>query len=273
MSPLVVVAQQLEGLLGHLAGLVHAAERHRGLAEPHRDQRALVDELPRDGPRQGLLEQEVRVAGPVGQDVGRPERGGDPREPQRGFGRPGDGDRGLDDLDRPSPDLDRVKVAAASIPSDVINYVNGQRPFTTMYVINFASWATVEMHDLIHELTHVWQGVQTGPLYMVRALEAQISAGVSSLFHTGKYDDSASYDVFAADLAAANGDFGRFNPEQQATIVERYWMMQYGGYSFSTSVYGDVTQYQVYAARVKTARRPGAAAKARRRPAARRQAA
>ena len=172
-----------------------------------------------------------------------------------------------------SIDLDRVKIAAASIPSDVINYVNGQRPFTTMYVINFASWATVEMHDLIHELTHVWQGVQTGPLYMVRALEAQISAGVSSLFHTGKYDDSASYDVFAADLAAANGDFGRFNPEQQATIVERYWMMQYGGYSFSTSVYGDVTQYQVYAARVKTARRPGAAAKARRRPAARRQAA
>jgi hypothetical protein len=39
-------------LLGHLAGLVHAAERHRRLAEPHRDQRALVDELPRDGPRQ-----------------------------------------------------------------------------------------------------------------------------------------------------------------------------------------------------------------------------
>jgi hypothetical protein len=171
-----------------------------------------------------------------------------------------------------SIDLDRVKVAAASIPSDVINYVNGQRPFTTMYVINFASWATVEMHDLIHELTHVWQGVQTGPLYMVRALEAQISAGVSSLFHTGKYDDSASYDVFAADLAAANGNFGRFNPEQQATIVERYWMMQYGGYSLNTS-YGDVTQYQVYAAQVKTARRPGAAAKARRRPAARRQAA
>ena len=41
--------------------------------------------------------------------------------------------------------------------------------------------------------------------------------------HTGKYDDSASYDVFAADLAAANGDFGRFNPEQQAQIMADYF--------------------------------------------------
>ena len=136
-----------------------------------------------------------------------------------------------------SIDLDRVKVAAA-LPADVINYVNGGRPFTTMYGINFASWATVDMHDLIHELTHVWQGVQTGPLYMVRALEAQIGAGVGSLFHTGRYDDSASYDVFRADLVAAGGDFSRFNPEQQATIVERYWMMQYGGSSFTASASG-----------------------------------
>jgi len=158
-----------------------------------------------------------------------------------------------------SIDLDRVKVAAAALPADVINFVNGGRPFTTMYVINFASWATVEMHDLIHELTHVWQGVQTGPLYMVRALEAQIGAGVTSLFHTGKYDDDASYDVFRADLVAAAGDFSRFNPEQQATIVERYWMMQYGGSTFAAAI-GDVTQYQTYAVQVKSSR-PRAAAK------------
>jgi hypothetical protein len=162
-----------------------------------------------------------------------------------------------------SIDLDRVKVAAASLPADVINYINGGRPFTTMYVINFASWATVEMHDLIHELTHVWQGVQTGPLYMVRALEAQIGAGVTSLFHTGKYDDSKSYDVFQADLVAAGGDFSRFNPEQQATIVERYWMMRFGGSTFPAAV-GDVSQYQPYAAQVKTKRTRAAAMKSRR---------
>jgi hypothetical protein len=155
-----------------------------------------------------------------------------------------------------------VKVAAASLPADVINYINGGRPFTTMYVINFASWATVEMHDLIHELTHVWQGVQTGPLYMVRALEAQIGAGVTSLFHTGKYDDSKSYDVFQADLVAAGGDFSRFNPEQQATIVERYWMMRFGGSTFPAAV-GDVSQYQPYAAQVKTKRTRAAAMKSR----------
>ena len=169
-----------------------------------------------------------------------------------------------------SIDLDRVKVAVASLPADVINFVNTGRPFTTMYVINFASWATVDMHDLIHELTHVWQGVQTGPLYMVRALEAQIGAGVTSLFHTGRYNDSASYDVFRADLVAAGGNFSRFNPEQQATIVERYWMMQYGGSTFDASV-GDVTQYQTYAVQVKSTRPRAAAMKSRRLADARRE--
>jgi hypothetical protein len=162
-----------------------------------------------------------------------------------------------------SIDLDRVKIAVASLPADVINYVNGGRPFTSMYVINFASWATVEMHDLIHELTHVWQGVQTGPLYMVRALEAQIGAGVTSLFHTGKYDDSTSYDVFRADLVAAGGDFSRFNPEQQATIVERYWMARFGGSTLSSDL-GDVAQYQTYAVQVKSKRPRAAVMKSRR---------
>jgi hypothetical protein len=132
-----------------------------------------------------------------------------------------------------SINLGRVKIAVSSLPADIINYINGDRPFTTLYVINFGSNAVVEMHTLIHELTHVWQGVQTGPLYMVRALEAQIGAGVDSLFHTGKYDDSASYVVTNAALKANQGDFGKFNPEQQASIVEFFWMQQFGGTSNS----------------------------------------
>ena len=80
-------------------------------------------------------------------------------------------------------------------------YVNGQRPFTTMYVINFASWATVEMHDLIHELTHVWQGVQDGPIYMIQAIEAQL----------GK----EGYSVTDAMLRDRGNDLKKFNREQR----------------------------------------------------------
>ena len=57
---------------------------------------------------------------------------------------------------------------------------------------------------------------------------------MDSLFHTGKYDDSASYVVTNAALKANQGDFGKFNPEQQASIVEFFWMQQFGGISSSS---------------------------------------
>jgi hypothetical protein len=126
-------------------------------------------------------------------------------------------------------DLDRVKIAVASLPADIINHLNDDRPFTSMYIINFGSGAQVDMGTLIHELTHVWQGVQEGPLYMTRALEAQLTAGVSALFHSGEYNDSAAYRVTDDMLISANGDFSRFNPEQQASIVEFYWQIKFNG--------------------------------------------
>lgn len=124
-----------------------------------------------------------------------------------------------------SIDLDRVQLGFAKLPFDVIDYVNVEIPraFTTMYLLNFGPGATVDMRTVIHELTHVWQGVQSGPLYMTRALEAQIGAGVTSLFHTGHYDDSAAYDVTDDELRDHAGDFAKFNPEEQAQIVENFW--------------------------------------------------
>lgn len=145
-------------------------------------------------------------------------------------------------------DLDRVKIAIASLPADLIAYLNDDRPFTSMYIINFGSGATVETGTLIHELTHVWQGVQQGPLYMSRALEAQISAGVSALFHTGEYNDEAAYVVTDAMLQAAGGDFSRFNPEQQAWIVEQYWRQAFGG--LVSSSLPPVAGLEVYAKQV-----------------------
>lgn len=114
-----------------------------------------------------------------------------------------------------SINLDRVKVAVNSIPADAVNFVNGQRPFTTMYVINFASWAHISIPTIIHELTHVWQAVVAGPVYMVEALHSQI-------FGRG-------YEVTEADLDAAAGDIRNLQREQQAVVVERYWRGTYGG--------------------------------------------
>jgi hypothetical protein len=122
--------------------------------------------------------------------------------------------------------LDRVKLGFADLPGDVIAYVNIRLPraFTTMYLLNFGPGAVVNMQTIIHELAHVWQGVQEGPLYMTRALEAQLGAGIESLFHTGKYKDSAAYKVTPEALTANRGDLSKFNPEQQASIVEFFWV-------------------------------------------------
>jgi hypothetical protein len=113
-----------------------------------------------------------------------------------------------------SINLDRVKVAVASIPADIANWLNGERAFTTMYVINFASWTHITMQTLIHELTHVWQGVVSGPIYMVEALHSQF-------FGRG-------YDVSAEDVANANGNIRNLEREQQAVVVEEYWRMRFG---------------------------------------------
>ncbi len=111
-------------------------------------------------------------------------------------------------------DLSRVKVAVASLPADLVHLVNGGRPFTTMYVINFASSDTIDMKTLIHELGHVWQGVVTGPVYMVQAIEAQ--AG------------SEGYTVTNAMLRARGNDLKKFNREQQAVIAEEFWFEEFG---------------------------------------------
>jgi len=126
-------------------------------------------------------------------------------------------------------DLDRVKLGFATLPGDVLRYVNVELPraFTTMYLLNFGPGAKVKMQTIIHELAHVWQGVQQGPIYMTRALEAQVEAGLDSLFHRGKYDDIAAYRVTEKDLAANGGDLSKFNPEQQASIIELYWVKKF----------------------------------------------
>ena len=113
--------------------------------------------------------------------------------------------------------LERVKVAVASLPSDLIHKINGDRAFTTMYVINFASWNNIDanLDILIHELTHVWQATTAGPVYMIEAL-------CSQFFGRG-------YTVSDADLAKAKGNFNKLEREQQAEVVRFYYKGKFQG--------------------------------------------
>jgi hypothetical protein len=111
-------------------------------------------------------------------------------------------------------DLERVKIAVASLPADLVHLVNGGRPFTTMYVINFSSKDRIDMKTLIHELAHVWQGVVDGPVYMIQAIEAQL----------GK----EGYTVTNAMLRDRGNELKKFNREQQAVIAEEFWYEAFG---------------------------------------------
>ena len=120
-------------------------------------------------------------------------------------------------------DLDKVRLSVKSLPVDLIQLCNDERPFTTMYLINFASWEKLSPATLIHELVHVWQGVTAGPIYMVEAIESQLS---SEGYNYG-YDDGTTGEGAQPELAAAGGNFNSFNREQQGQIVMHYYTRRY----------------------------------------------
>ena len=115
-------------------------------------------------------------------------------------------------------------MAVMSLPVDLIEWLNDGRAITTMRLINFASWDTLSPDTLIHELTHVWQGVVDGPVYMVQALEAQL---IGEGYNYG-YTDSVTGEGGQAALVGAGGNLSAFNREQQAQIVMHYWVRRYG---------------------------------------------
>ena len=121
-----------------------------------------------------------------------------------------------------SIDLDKVKLAVKSLPVDLIETLNGGRTFTTMYLLNFASWDKITLDTLIHELTHVWQGLQEGPVYMIEALEAQL-IGAGYNYGYAEDADGKEFGTGAENaLAAGGGDLAHFNEEQQAQVIMHY---------------------------------------------------
>jgi hypothetical protein len=121
-----------------------------------------------------------------------------------------------------SINLDMVKLTDANLATDFIMWLNKDRPFTTMYLINFKSGTTLTTSTLIHEMTHIWQAVNSGGVYMVEALHSQF-------FGKG-------YNLSEKDVTNANGKLVNLEREQQAVLVEDYWKGEFNGQSIALSL-------------------------------------
>ncbi len=127
-----------------------------------------------------------------------------------------------------SVELDKVRITVKSPVLDMLHRAFNIRPFTTMYLINVASQAKIKMPTLIHELTHVWQSSVAGPIYMIEALHALSPLGEG--YNYGHHDTPEGHrrgDGAEARLIAADGNFHEFNREQQAMIIQHYYVRRY----------------------------------------------
>jgi hypothetical protein len=112
----------------------------------------------------------------------------------------------------------------------------GPTGVVTMRIIHFPESYDPALADdqawLVHELMHVWQGQQTGPVYMAHALIGQGGAG---------YD----YGGDPALVANAGTGLAAFNPEQQGDIMRDYHRRLVAA--------GDTTPFDAYVTEVRAA--------------------
>jgi hypothetical protein len=162
-------------------------------------------------------------------------------------------------------DWDHVWIATDTPTNDIIfgiqDFFTGNptsRAFVTGNLINFdADEGPVQRHTLIHELTHVWQNQNVGPVYMGHAIWEQIVQEDAYNYGYDKDDPNGARDVFIvlpnaiygpgatfidSDSVArgahtgqrgtevgnavleASNDFMDFNPEQQGQIMMHYFV-------------------------------------------------
>ena len=150
-------------------------------------------------------------------------------------------------------DLDKVYIATDSPTNSIIfgiqDFFTGNpesRAFVTGNLINFDAddIPPLERYTFIHEMTHVWQNQNVGPMYMAHAIFGQITTGynygyvdsnVDVILVNGAYDgstqteDRGHIDGFGAEaaLAAGGGDITTFNPEQQGQIMMHYFVRRH----------------------------------------------
>jgi phage-related protein len=131
----------------------------------------------------------------------------------------------------PSLDLDLISISAESLDNDIIFAVQDffsdspdARAFVTGTLINMDARNPITTATLIHELTHVWQHFETGPMYLSEAIHAQVTE--DDAYNYG-YTNADNGDGAETALQAAAGDFESFNREQQGQIVMHYYVRRF----------------------------------------------
>ena len=130
-----------------------------------------------------------------------------------------------------SLDPDEIFISRESLDNDIIFAVQGifssspnSRAFVTGTLINMNVNQPLTPAVLVHELTHVWQNLVTGPMYLSEAIHAQSAWGDG--YNYG-YTNPENGDGGETALVAAGGDFEVFNREQQGDIVMHYYVRKY----------------------------------------------
>lgn len=115
------------------------------------------------------------------------------------------------------------------------------REFTSLHTINGVGG--IADYTLIHELTHVWQYQQSGAIYAFEALHAQ---------HTAQGYDYGGLEGLRAAKSTGKG-LTSFNREQQAQIVEDFYLIKTGRHPmFSSGTAEDLPLYAYFVKEVST---------------------
>ncbi|HTD89750.1 MAG TPA: hypothetical protein VK663_03745, partial [Burkholderiales bacterium] len=151
-------------------------------------------------------------------------------------------------------DLDNAYIATDTPTNDIIfgiqDFFTGNpesRAFVTGNLINFdADEGPIKRYQFIHEMTHVWQNQNVGPVYLGHAVFAQIAMGQNPAYNYGYNTGGASINLPNSDYAGnsesltegfATGEGGKeeldakdadefmdFTPEQQGQIMMHYFV-------------------------------------------------
>lgn len=124
-------------------------------------------------------------------------------------------------------DYDHIHVTAESPTNWIIFGIQGwfedsPRPFVTMNVINVDPSSPPSTATMVHEMTHVWQSLVDGPIYMTDAIHAQMQEG--QMAYNYGYTNGTNGEGGQQALRDADGDLSQFNPEQQGNIAEHAWV-------------------------------------------------
>ncbi|HKJ55530.1 MAG TPA: methyl-accepting chemotaxis protein [Nitriliruptoraceae bacterium] len=135
-------------------------------------------------------------------------------------------------------DLDVVSISQESLDNTIIFEIQAAfqrlggdapnaRAFVTGTLINMRADQGIDMETLVHELTHVWQNFEVGPIYLSEAIHAQ--ATNPDAYNYGYTDDEtgAGAEGPTGGLQAAGGDFEAFNREQQGQIMQHYYRRRF----------------------------------------------